>query len=239
MNSLEDTEVLHLRERASAFHKGGISNSEYLREASTSLPSQLNQNWHTQIADFLISRKDGLPAGIKQALEEAFGPKLRTKTGTVRNHQQALARVEELRKNDIRVPEFLSDVLPFYEKKGSVFWSGGDKTSAAPSQHTILGDIYSADRRNTISSSIRRAFHSIALRYVIQQLLKIRGVQQFTPEVKNMCVDMIVSDGTVTDLQGISKWFSTGYETGAVYEPYTQKLGYGIVFYLFALPASM
>ncbi|EED22701.1 hypothetical protein TSTA_061890 [Talaromyces stipitatus ATCC 10500] len=224
-----DTEILHIRERAPAFHKGGISDSEYLQVASTSL----------SIVDFLIASKDTLPAGIKQALQKAFSQGSKTgKTGTARNREQALARVKEVRKDDITVPEFLSDALPCYAREGSIFWSGGEKTSTAQSKHTILGDIYFADRRKAIASSIRRAFHSIALRYVIQQILEIRGIQHFTTEVKKWCVDTILSEGIDTESKEISKWFSTEYEMGAVYESYTQKLGYGIIFYLFALPAS-
>lgn len=147
--------------------------------------------------------------------------------------------MKEVKKDDITVPEFLSDALPFYAREGSIFWSGGEKTSTAQSRRTVLGDIYFADRRKSIASSIRRAFHSVALRYVIQRILEIRGIQHFTTEVQKWCVDTILSDGIDAGPEEISKWFSTEYEMGAVYESYTQQLGYGIIFYLFTLPASM
>jgi hypothetical protein len=173
-------------------------------------------------------------------LQKAFGQTSRkTKARTVHNRDEALDRVKEVTKNDIKVPEFLSDALPCYKREGSIFWFGGEKTSTGQSQRTILGDIYSAARRNAIANSVRRAFHSIALRYVIQQILEIRGLQRFTPEVRNMCVDIILSDGINTERQEISKWFSTEYDMGSVYESYTQKFGYGIIFYLFILPSTM
>lgn len=124
-------------------------------------------------------------------------------------------------------------------EKVQYFGPGGEKPSTAQSQRTILGVIYSADRRKPITSSIRRAFHSIALRYVIQQILEIRGIQHFTSEVKNMCVDIILSDGIVPESKEITKWVSTEYEMGSVYESYTHKFGYGIIFYLFIFFASL
>ncbi|KAJ6016376.1 hypothetical protein N7540_010967 [Penicillium herquei] len=217
---------MRMRERASALHLGELNDSEYLQE----------------IVDFIIDNRNHLPKNISHTLGEAFGKRPLQRPASLRNRQDALDRVRRITLEDIQTPEYLSDVIPLYGERGELFWTGEISSSTEPVFRNVLSDLYYANKRRNTANSVRRAFYCVALYRVMQRIMGLHRSKTFTSNLALFCADLILKDSNTEKPQNpgdIAEELKSDYKTGSVYEPYAQKGGNGIIFYLFILPFNL
>jgi hypothetical protein len=192
--------------------------------------------------DFLICNKNQLPDSVSHSLREAFAKRSSSGSAPLRNRQDALDRVRGVEREDIKTPEYLSDVIPFYEENGRLFWTGRLSSPTNQGFCNVLSDIYYANKRGTTANSVRRAFYCVALYRVIRRVMELHVSKTFTTKIADFCADMILKDSDTERLEGkddIVLQLRSDYKIGCVYEPYAQKAGSGIFFYLFILPSTL
>lgn len=142
----------------------------------------------------------------------------------------------------MKTPEYLDDAILLYQAKGSLFWTQEESTSSDQALSNVLSDMYYANRRRTTTNNVRRAFYCVALYRVIQRIMQLHGSKYFTSNIALFCAGMILrdagSENSWTEVD-IIKDLKSDYNIGGVYEPYAQKEGSGIFFYLFVLPSDL
>ncbi|KAJ5781822.1 uncharacterized protein N7518_010305 [Penicillium psychrosexuale] len=241
MNSTDA--LARIRERASSPHIGEKTDSEYLQEVGTHFTViSMRTDTRVKIVSLLILNKNFLPKDINRSLREAFGKHSSHRAVPLRNREDALHRVRCLERENIKTPEFMQDFLPLYKDQGSLFWSGGVSISTEHICQNVLSSIFYANERGATADSIRRAFYCLALYQVIQRTIELHGAKTFTSKIASFCADMILGDsknGNPQSKTDVVQQLRTDYKTGGVYEPYAQKAGYGIIFYLFVLPSKI
>ena len=232
----------YIRDRASAFQMGQINDVEYLQEVSDSPHRHRAKVTCWKFVNFIVLNKDQLPENVSKSLQQAFSGGCRRGSGTCRSRNDALKRVLRVKREDIRIPEYLSDAIPLYKSHGSLFWTGEQSASSQQAFSNVLSDLYYANMRRTATNSVRRAFYCVALYRVIQHIMKFHKSKTFTSNLSRFCADMILSDPAPDKPQSrddVINQLKSDYKIGGVYEPYAQKEGSGIFFYLFVLPSEM
>jgi hypothetical protein len=202
------------------------------------------------LVDFIVQNKSRLSSNLKSRLQDAFGKQPPQRAFPLRNREDALNRVRRVEREDITIPDYLSDAIATYEQRGDLFWAGKSSIShnASPDNGTtyvtsnVLSDLYYANKRGTVANSVRRAFYCVALYRVIRRIMKLHGTKTLTKSIKLLCAGLILKDSDTIGPQRrdeIIKELTCDYGIGCVYESYTRKEGNGIIFYLFVVPPNL
>lgn len=198
-----------------------------------------------KIAEILASKKEVLPREIKKPLQAAFGqvPRdARKKAHAVRSKNDAFERIKNMLPEHFVLSDLALEAVNLYKNDGSLFWRYGIRTDNKRTHDCILSDLYYGKKQTTTANSIRSAFHSIAVYKIICILIEKSGQKCFNKQVEEHCTALILNDSRgppVEDAGLIMKNLREEYIKGKRYTQYTSKLGYGFVFYMFAVPSSV
>ncbi|KAL4889173.1 hypothetical protein BDV59DRAFT_120943 [Aspergillus ambiguus] len=216
-----------VRHGTAALHAGQIEISGFLK----------------QMAEIFALNKDVLPQEIKEPLQSAFGRKPRVTHHAVRSKEAAFARIQSLAPEQIVLPDLALEAVNLYKNDGSLFWRYGIRTDNKRTHDCILSDLYYGKKRIGISNSIRSAFHSIAVYKIIHILIEQSGQKRFSKQVEEHCTAIILNDskGDPTEEDGVAimKNLREEYTKGKRYTHYTSRMGYGFIFYMFAVPSTV
>lgn len=177
-----------------------------------------------------------------KSLREALVNRSSQRSFPLRNRQDALKRVKSIKREDIKTPDYLSEVIPLYTERGELFWTGGISSPAKQMSGNVLTILYFSNKRGTTAHSVRRAFYCVALYRVIQRIIKLHGSKSFTTNIASFCAEMILKGFDTETLYSrgdIVDELKSDYKVGGVYDSYAERGGCGIIFYLFVLPSNL
>lgn len=196
------------------------------------------------MADILASKKDLLPDEVKGRLQSAFGqkPKARRKgTRAIRSKEAAIERVQRLSPDQIVLPDLALEAVRLFKVDGSLFWRYGIRTDNERTHDCVLSDLYYGKKKIESANSVRSAFYSIAVYEIIRVLMEQSGQESFSKQIEEHCTAMILNDSkgdpAKEDAATIMKNLRDEHTKGKKYVQYTSRMGYGFIFYMFALPS--
>ncbi|PGG95964.1 hypothetical protein AJ80_09887, partial [Polytolypa hystricis UAMH7299] len=184
------------------------------------------------IVELLVSKKRELPPDIISSLSGAF--KKSSVRNSNQNRQQALKRIENLR--GIDPPEFISVALSTYNENAGAFWKHGLGVSIETGD--ILRVLYNGLKTANLSASIHIAFYSTAIYVLLQELMKLCGMQRCSHQLLDCSAKVILGDNFEDSAKDeVISNLEEAYGRGSLYSCYANKLGgYGIYFLIFVVP---
>ena len=146
-----------------------------------------------------------------------------------------------LAKDDLKIPEYLSDAIPKYEQNGDLFWAGESSNPVNTNFGNVLADLWHSNKRNTIANGVRRAFYCVALYRVLRRVMDIHKAKRMAYSLASFCADKILDVPEPEKLQkeDIIDELRSDFKIGSKYDSYTRKGKDGILFHLLVLPGYM